>query len=142
MMSFVPAQSRAARALLNWSQANLASASGVATKTVADFERQERSPYPRTLADIQRALEAAGVEFSNGGQPGVKLKPWSEGQRVRLRPLSASHAMTLGIGSDEIATVERLERHPGDPPWGRIDLRRASGEIVRGLDRAHFERVA
>jgi hypothetical protein len=27
------------------------------------------------LDAIQRALEAAGVEFTNGGQPGVRIKP-------------------------------------------------------------------
>ncbi len=73
-MSFTPAQCRAARALLNWSQAELAEASKVATKTIADFERESRTPYDRTLADVRRALEAAGIEFTIGGQPGVKVK--------------------------------------------------------------------
>ena len=73
-MSFTAAQCRAARALLNWSQAQLASASKVATKTVATFEQESRAPYERTLADIRRALEAAGVDFTNGEQPGVRLR--------------------------------------------------------------------
>jgi len=72
-MSFTPAQCRAARGLLGWSQAQLAEASKVATKTIADFERESRTPYDRTLADIQRAFEVAWVEFTNGGQPGVRL---------------------------------------------------------------------
>jgi hypothetical protein len=45
----------------------------VAKQTLADFERGARSPYPRTLADIRAALEAAGVEFTNGDAPGVRL---------------------------------------------------------------------
>jgi transcriptional regulator with XRE-family HTH domain len=73
-MSFAPAQCRAARGLLGWSQAQLAEASKVATKTIADFERESRTPYDRTLADVQKAFEAAGVEFTNGGEPGVKLR--------------------------------------------------------------------
>jgi transcriptional regulator with XRE-family HTH domain len=74
-MSFTAAQCRAARALLSWSQAQLAEASKVATKTVADFERESRAPYERTLADIRRTLEAAGVEFiENGKGPGVRLR--------------------------------------------------------------------
>src|SRR5471032_1363977 len=73
-MSFSPAQCRAARGLLGWSQAQLAEASKVATKTIADFERESRMPYDRTLADVQRAFEAAGVEFTNGGQPGVRMR--------------------------------------------------------------------
>jgi transcriptional regulator with XRE-family HTH domain len=73
-MSFTPAQCRAARGLLGWSQTQLAEASKVATKTIADFERESRTPYDRTLADIERAFEAAGVEFTNGGQPGVRSR--------------------------------------------------------------------
>jgi transcriptional regulator with XRE-family HTH domain len=56
------------------SQSELAAANRVAVKTLADFERGTRSPYERTLEDIRRALEAAGVEFMNGDQPGVRLR--------------------------------------------------------------------
>ncbi|MER9278767.1 helix-turn-helix transcriptional regulator [Mesorhizobium sp. M0522] len=75
-MELSPAQCRAARALLDWSQAQLSSASKVATKTLADFERGKRTPYDRTLADIRAALEAAGVIFvdENGEGPGVRLR--------------------------------------------------------------------
>jgi transcriptional regulator with XRE-family HTH domain len=66
------AQSRAARALLNWSQAELAKAAAVAQQTVVDFERGARTPYPKNLSALRRALEAAGVEFFN--DTGVKLK--------------------------------------------------------------------
>jgi transcriptional regulator with XRE-family HTH domain len=69
-----PTQCRAARALLGWSQAELAERAGVAKQTLADFERGARSPYPRTLADIKKVLEAEGIEFMNGGAPGVRLK--------------------------------------------------------------------
>jgi hypothetical protein len=31
-------------------------------------------PKASTLRAIQAALEAAGIEFTNGGQPGVKMK--------------------------------------------------------------------
>jgi hypothetical protein len=61
---------------LNWSQDELEDAAKVARKTIADFEREVRQPYPRTLAAIRAALEAAGVEFiaENGGGLGVRLK--------------------------------------------------------------------
>jgi transcriptional regulator with XRE-family HTH domain len=60
---------------LGWSQAQLSEASKTATKTIADFERGAREPYPRTLEDIQLALEKAGIEFipENGGGAGVRL---------------------------------------------------------------------
>jgi hypothetical protein len=43
---------------------------------VIDFERGARVPHANNLAAIQRALEAAGVEFiaENGGGAGVRLK--------------------------------------------------------------------
>src|SRR3982074_1298258 len=66
------AESRAARALLNWSQAELAKTAAVAQQTVVDFERGARKPYPKNLTAMRRALEAAGVEFFNDS--GVKLK--------------------------------------------------------------------
>jgi transcriptional regulator with XRE-family HTH domain len=69
-----PAQSRAGRALINWSQQELAVASGVSVSTIRDFETSKRSPIGNNLAAMQRALEAAGVEFTNGGEPGVKLR--------------------------------------------------------------------
>ena len=48
----------------------------VAVRTIIDFERGARRPYDRTLADIRRALEDAGIVFidENGGGPGVRLK--------------------------------------------------------------------
>jgi transcriptional regulator with XRE-family HTH domain len=73
-MSFTPAQCRAARALLGWSQAELSEASGVATKTITDFEREVRSPYARTLNDIKEVFEIAAVEFTNGDNPGVRRR--------------------------------------------------------------------
>jgi transcriptional regulator with XRE-family HTH domain len=140
-MSFTPAQCRAARALLGWSQAQLSAASGVATKTVADFEREERTPYERTLNDIRTALDAAGVEFTNGAQPGVKTKPWQRGDKVRLRGASQRHSSTLGIGADEIAMVEEWKVLPADPPWGRFRLRLSSGALTAWLETSHFERA-
>ena len=79
-MSISPEQSRGARGLLGWSQADLSKASQTATKTIADFERGAREPYPRTLEDVRTALEKAGVEFiaENGGGAGVRLKKHSK----------------------------------------------------------------
>lgn len=79
-MSFNGAQCRAARALISWSQDQLVDASKVTKSTIANFEAGKREPYPRTLADLRSALEAAGVEFLDDGQAaaaggaGVRLK--------------------------------------------------------------------
>lgn len=71
-----PAQSRAARALINWSQPELAAASGTSVSTIRDFETGKRSPIANNLAAIRAALETAGVIFveENGEGPGVRLK--------------------------------------------------------------------
>lgn len=54
-------------------------AAKVAKKTIADFEREVRRPYARTLEALRAALEAAGVEFipENGGGAGVRLRKQS-----------------------------------------------------------------
>jgi transcriptional regulator with XRE-family HTH domain len=67
------AQSRAARGLLDWSQAELATRSNLSESTIRDFEKGRRIPGVNNLAAIRAALEAAGVEFTNGGQPGVRM---------------------------------------------------------------------
>ena len=69
-------QCRAARALLNWTQDQLAQSAAVSKKTLADFESGKRTPYARTLADIRRTLEDGGIEFipQNGGGVGVRKK--------------------------------------------------------------------
>lgn len=71
-----PAQCRAARGLLNWTQDDLAQAAEVGVVTVRQFEGDKGSPRKATVAVIERALEQAGVEFipENGGGPGVRLK--------------------------------------------------------------------
>jgi transcriptional regulator with XRE-family HTH domain len=46
--------------------------SEVTKKTIADFERGATKPYVATTKAIQRALEAAGVEFLPDN--GVRLR--------------------------------------------------------------------
>lgn len=62
-----PDQCRAARAILAISQQELATISDVAKATIANFETGNRTPYKRTLAAIQTALEARGVRFTADG---------------------------------------------------------------------------
>ncbi|QNQ40040.1 helix-turn-helix domain-containing protein [Brucella intermedia] len=66
-----PAQCRAARALLAWSQSDLCEAANVGRATLANFESEKSTPYERTLRDIQSALEKAGIEFL--GETGVGM---------------------------------------------------------------------
>jgi transcriptional regulator with XRE-family HTH domain len=77
-----PAQVRMARAALNWSLAELAQAAGVHRNTVSNFERGKYSGDPEKLAAIQHALEKAGIEFTNGEEPGVKMRRSAKGRRL------------------------------------------------------------
>jgi DNA-binding transcriptional regulator YiaG len=71
-----PAQCRAARALLEWKQNELAEQSGVGIVTVHQFEAGATQPRRATLDVIRRAFERAGVVFidQNGGGAGVRFK--------------------------------------------------------------------
>ena len=71
-MILKPLQCRMARAALGWGVRELAAAAKVSTDTVARFERGDELKE-RTIDALQRALEAAGIEFTNGDQPGVRL---------------------------------------------------------------------
>jgi len=70
------AQCRGARAMLGWSQEQLAEASNLTRQTIAAFENETRLPGPNNLLAIRVALEQGGVIFieKNGGGPGVRLK--------------------------------------------------------------------
>lgn len=71
-------QLKAARALVRWSQNDLAKQSKVSIPTVKRLEAQTGPIGGRkeTAAAIIEALESAGVEFipENGGGAGVRLK--------------------------------------------------------------------
>ena len=69
-------QCRAARALVEWSQAQLSQSAAIDMRTIADFERRVRKADETTRRRLRATLEAAGVVFiaENGGGAGVRLK--------------------------------------------------------------------
>lgn len=74
-----PSQIRAARALLEWSQEQLAEAAHVSLTTVRDYEKERRGDIEVVggLKAIRQALENQGVDFlrSEGDfGPGVRLR--------------------------------------------------------------------
>jgi transcriptional regulator with XRE-family HTH domain len=71
-----PAQCRAARALLDWSQQTLAEHAGVGVVTIRQLEGENQQPRRATLSVVRGALERGGVEFidENGGGPGVRIR--------------------------------------------------------------------
>ena len=56
-------------------QADLAEMTSVNASTILRFETGKHDPRPATVAVLQRALEDRGIEFANGGEPGVRLRP-------------------------------------------------------------------
>src|SRR6266702_4255767 len=70
------AQCRAARALLDWSQQDLAEHAEVGVVTIHQLEAGTSQPRRATLDVIRRAFERASVVFidENGGGPGVRLR--------------------------------------------------------------------
>jgi transcriptional regulator with XRE-family HTH domain len=69
-------QIAAARTLLGMGQSELAVAARISVPTLRRMESSEgeASGYTNNVEAVRRALEAAGIEFTNGGEPGVKLK--------------------------------------------------------------------
>ncbi|GEC32921.1 hypothetical protein N181_22725 [Sinorhizobium fredii USDA 205] len=54
---------RAARALLGWSQIELARRSGVSQKALSDFERNKRPLTAYTSGKLREVIEANNVQF-------------------------------------------------------------------------------
>ena len=80
MQNITTGQLRAARALLRWTAEDLAKQAGVSVVTIRRAEPTDGmlTMMPANAAAIRRALEEAGVVFTNGGEPGVKLRKVSE----------------------------------------------------------------
>ncbi|MBY5630429.1 helix-turn-helix transcriptional regulator [Rhizobium leguminosarum] len=71
-----PSQCRAARALLDWSQQQLADQSKIGNATIRNFESGKSAPQHATLDVLRRCFESAGIMFidQNGNGPGVRLR--------------------------------------------------------------------
>ena len=97
-MSITSEQIRAARALLRWEQRDLAQASGVSLPSVKRLETRpgDLAAQERTIVQLRKALEKAGVEFiaENGGGAGVRpalhrRRPLRDGDLRRQTPRRA-----------------------------------------------------
>jgi transcriptional regulator with XRE-family HTH domain len=79
------AQLKAARALVGWSQDDLARAAGVSLPTVKRLEAAGGALQGRveTANSLMTALQREGVQFieENGGGPGVRLRKRSQNKK-------------------------------------------------------------
>jgi transcriptional regulator with XRE-family HTH domain len=92
MTDITTRQVRAARALLGWTQEELADRAGLGLSTVRLIERGEPHPSeakrglsidPENVATLLGAFEAAGIEFL---APGAAIEVGGEGVRLKQRP--------------------------------------------------------
>jgi|EndMetStandDraft_8_1072994.scaffolds.fasta_scaffold107133_2 transcriptional regulator with XRE-family HTH domain len=72
-----PEQSKAARALLNWSRVRLGAKANLSEMPISDFENGFRRPHPHNIAAVRQALVDAGIVFTVEGSPSLAR---SEGQ--------------------------------------------------------------
>lgn len=89
-----PAQSTAGRALIGWSQSDLAEAAGVPVSLVERFETRAGGAVPAdSIEKLQAALEGAGVAFipRNGGGVGVRLRQDDGSNYLGWEDLNASN---------------------------------------------------
>jgi transcriptional regulator with XRE-family HTH domain len=67
-------QITAARGLLGLSLSDLAAAVDITDTSLSRIEHGKAMARERTLAAIRLALENRGIEFTNGNDPGVRLR--------------------------------------------------------------------
>jgi hypothetical protein len=103
---------KAARAIAGLDQAALAKLSDVSINIIRNMEATGSAPIggrSSTRDQVQAALEELGVEFANGGEPGVRL---------RKKKVSGKRSRRASPTSVELAARE----------IDRIDDKTASGE--------------
>lgn len=86
-------QLRMARAAVGWGVRELAQKAGVTANTVTRIENGADAKQS-TINRLQNALEAAGIEFTNGDQPGVRLTRAAAARAAE--PASASRPTLTG----------------------------------------------
>ncbi|MNR80508.1 hypothetical protein D3C72_112310 [compost metagenome] len=92
MGALTPAQCRAARALLDWTQQELADSAQLARATIRDFELGKHDAHRSTERLICEALFEAGVTLANDpilGE-GVYLRDCKQGPSANAETPSAS----------------------------------------------------
>ena len=81
-----------ARAALKMNVRDLAAAAEVSPNTITRIEADLPS-NAATLAAIRRALESAGIEFTNGDKPGVRMRAHVPATSAASKAASAKKAV-------------------------------------------------
>lgn len=134
-VDLTPKHVRAARALLAWSQQELAKAAGVATSTVADFERGQRTPVANNAQAIRGALEGAGIRFLPTGAiigPPIPIITTSDRPGAPVRWVNAEDLSEWANRTDGAVSLPTVLAHLIQATHGAAaNLRFPSDEGVR-----------
>lgn len=106
-----PRHIKTARALLAWSQQDLAIAANVDVSKVAEFERGQRSPVASNIEAIRSALESADVRFLPNGKvdgPEVPTVTLSSRPGVPVRWVSAEDLSDWANRTDGAVSLPTL----------------------------------
>lgn len=142
MTILTSSQCRAARALLNWSQSDLAEKADAHIQTISNFEKDVKIPTIKTLSHITTALELGGIEFFDDGgirpvSNRVLTLQGKEGIK-RLVDLIYDTACCLGTKSDLCVTNADVSLYLTwleDYAWYHRDRMIAGKYMVRALIR-------
>ncbi len=118
-------QVRAGRALLNWSQKELAEKSGVSLNAINNFEREIVGPRKDTLVRLRISLEQAGLEFI--GETGVNQAT----DKLAIEQHAGPGYMRLLV--DDIISAARAGA--SNLYFNGIDFARMAPEELAELDR-------
>src|ERR1700733_6934142 len=118
-------QIRAARALLDLNQNELAEAAAISLRTLNTLERAVVAPRMETLRALQAALEARGIEFLP--DHGIKLRS----ERLDVIKIEGSHAVEKFL--DDI--TDQLKEGGGEVLLNGIDDRKFGGIDNTVMDR-------
>jgi len=105
------AQIKAARALLGWSQQDLADHASIAISTIADFERGQRIPLAINFEAICDAFIKVGVIFKNGGVilgEGPSIEDTMKKTQLPIRWIEATALEQFAETRDGQSTIPEL----------------------------------
>ncbi|MGA8474542.1 MAG: hypothetical protein WB681_05695 [Candidatus Cybelea sp.] len=119
-MPLTPELCRAGRALLAWTQRDLADRAQTAVSTIADFERGARSPIANSVEALETALKDGGVLFE-GGRAALAGGSGGFTQLDRGRPIP------LITSADLISWADRVESPVGLPTLISMLIRASAG---------------
>lgn len=117
---------RAARFAIGWSQAELATASGVSEVSIARMESGAISPRLSTISKVQTALEDAGVFITHNQPPGgfsLALTPDAVATSRRRYDTPRTTGAEAGLEQDDKSTTalpsKAGQEHKSNPPSTR-----------------------